>query len=59
MSLEKISKINGMEKGREKIIIAGLFLIVEILKYSHASGLYISVRGHRYAVARDMLDGAK
>ncbi len=59
MSLEALSKINGMEKGRERIIVAGLFLLVEILKYSRADGLYISVRGHRYTVAKDMLGEAR
>ncbi len=59
MSLEALSNMAGMERGREKIIIAGLFLLVEILKHAHANGLYVSVRGHRYSVAKDMLDGVK
>lgn len=59
MNLDEISKLNGMEKGREKIITTGLFLLLMITENANAKGLYVSVRGHRYSIAKDMLDGVK
>ncbi|BBJ27935.1 Ppx/GppA phosphatase family protein [Athalassotoga saccharophila] len=57
MTLEEISSLEGMERGRERIIISGLFLLLRILEKNSLDGLYVSTRGHRYTVARDTLEG--
>ncbi len=57
MTIDEISSIKGMERGREKIIISGLFLLLRILEKNSIDGLYVSTRGHRYTVARDALKG--
>lgn len=59
MTLEQITSLSGMEKGRERIITSGLFLLLEILERSACNGLYVSTRGHRYTIARDVLEGKK
>ncbi|HEU25110.1 MAG: hypothetical protein C0176_08345 [Mesoaciditoga sp.] len=57
MTIDEISSLKGMEIGREKIIISGLFLLLRILEKNSLDGLYISTRGHRYTVAHDLLEG--
>ncbi len=56
MDLDSISKLNGMEKGRERIITAGALILLESVKKISGKGCYISVRGHRYTVAKDILE---
>ena len=56
MSLNEISNLPGMEKGREKVIAAGMLILFESSKMSSNRGVYISVRGHRYAMAKKILE---
>uniref|UniRef100_A0A7V3VSL4 Ppx/GppA phosphatase N-terminal domain-containing protein n=1 Tax=Mesoaciditoga lauensis TaxID=1495039 RepID=A0A7V3VSL4_9BACT len=59
MELDEISRMPGMEKGRERIITTGLFLLIKIIDHIDSQGSYVSVRGHRYSIAKDLLDGVK
>ena len=56
MDLDSISRLNGMERGRERIITAGTLILLESVKKINGKGCYISVRGHRYTVAKDILE---
>lgn len=56
MSLNEISNLPGMEKGRERIIAAGMLILLESAKMSSNRGVYVSVRGHRYAMAKKILE---
>ena len=56
MDLNSISKLSGMEKGREKIITAGTLILLESVRKINGKGCYVSVRGHRYTVAKDILE---
>jgi len=44
------SRIKGMEKGREDIIIQGILLLKEIMEYFGAQELTVSANGVRYGV---------
>jgi len=56
MRLEDMTKLVGMEKGREKIISSGILILIESAKATANKGMYVSVRGHRYSVAKRMLE---
>ncbi len=56
MTLEELSKLKGMERGRERIVTAGAFVLLKAVKKINAKGCHISVRGHRYSVAKDILE---
>lgn len=56
MDLNSISKLNGMERGREKIITAGTLILLESVRKINGKGCYVSVRGHRYTLAKDILE---
>ncbi len=55
LSLKKISELKGMESGREEIIAAGVLVILKSMELSHNENVVISVRGHRYTVAKKIL----
>jgi exopolyphosphatase/guanosine-5'-triphosphate,3'-diphosphate pyrophosphatase len=59
MSLDELSSLVGMEKGREKIIAAGILILLESAKTSSNEGIYVSVRGHRYALAKRILESER
>ena len=59
MRLEDMTKLVGMEKGREKIISSGILILIESAKATANKGMYVSVRGHRYSVAKRMLERAE
>jgi len=44
-----------MESGREEIIAAGVLVILKSMELSHNENVVISVRGHRYTVAKKIL----
>ncbi len=56
MDLDSISRLKGMQRGREKIITAGTLIFLESVRRINGKGCYISVRGHRYTVAKDILE---
>ncbi len=55
LKLEEIVKLKGMERGREEIIATGILIILVSMMLSSNEYVTISVRGHRYAVAKKML----
>ncbi|GEM_PF-1637276 len=56
MSLYDLSKARGMEKGRERIIAAGALILMQAVKKINMSGCFVSIRGHRYTIAKDILE---
>lgn len=56
MSPDELSGLEGMERGREKIIAAGAFILLKAVEKVNGKGCRISVRGHRYSVAKDVLE---
>ncbi len=56
MDLNELSKACGMEKGRERIIAAGALILMQAVKKMNVSGCFVSIRGHRYTVAKDILE---
>lgn len=50
------SRIKGMEKGREDIILQGILLLREIMKYFGAQELTVSANGVRYGVLSEAFE---
>jgi len=56
LTLHDRSRIKGMEKGREDIILQGILLLKEIMKYFGAQELTVSANGVRYGVLSEAFD---
>ncbi|MDO9585858.1 MAG: hypothetical protein Q7I93_05170, partial [Syntrophales bacterium] len=50
------SRIKGMEKGREDIILQGMLLLKEIMEYFAAQELTVSANGVRYGVLSEAFE---
>ncbi len=58
MTVNERSRLNGMDPLRADVIVAGLVILIESVKLSGVSGVYVSDRGVRYGLAlRGSLDG--
>lgn len=56
INLYDLSKAQGMEKGRERIIAAGALILMQAVKKINMNGCFVSIRGHRYTIAKDILE---
>lgn len=50
------SMIKGMEKGREDIILQGVILLMEIIRYFEKDEIVVSANGVRYGVILEAID---
>ncbi len=59
MDLDMLSKLEGMEEGREKIIAAGVLILIQAVKMTNSKGCFVSVRGHRYTIAKNIANSKR
>lgn len=54
LSLEERLRIPGMSKGREDVIVAGMAILANVVRWLGGQGFYVSTKGVRYGLAIEL-----